>query len=71
MEKERKKFWGLTVGIWYKGIENGKWNLIPFLPHYHVWISFTRIGMESKMIPAENKLLFLNRNLIHHTYVVF
>ena len=36
----------LLGGVWCKGIESGKWNLIPFLSHSYILISFTRIGIE-------------------------
>ena len=44
--------------VLYEGVEIGKWNEIPFLPHSYICISFTRIGMESKVILAETNSYF-------------
>ena len=37
-------------------MESGKWNIIPFLPYSYGWISFTRIGMESKIDYGKNRV---------------
>ena len=44
--------------VCYEGMKSGKWNLIPFLHHFYIWISFTRVRMESKIIMAETNFYF-------------